>query len=148
VAALRAAESHLPLTRYLARTLIDGSPQVAALIDELVEDAAGYMEEGVSTGMLLPTAYPYGRAAVVTLMSLGMLALHEHVDRLLGVDLTRDMSHMDDPTEAAAYIGPMLELFTEGLVTDEVARTMREAFVADHGHTIRSAAPTAAAAPP
>lgn len=129
VAALRAAQSHVPLTRYLARTVIDSSPHVAELIDELVDDAASYMADGVASGMLRPTEYPYARAAIVTLMSLGMLVLHEHVDRLLGVDLTRDMSRVDDAAEAAAYIGPMLELFSNGLISEEVAAAMRTVFV-------------------
>lgn len=129
VAALRAAQSHVPLTRYLARTIIDGSPHVAELIDELVDDAASYMADGVASGMLRPTEHPYARAAVVTLMSLGMLVLHEHVDRLLGVDLTRDLSRVDEPGRAAAYFGPMLELFTNGLISDDVAAAMRTVLV-------------------
>lgn len=142
LAALRASQSHVPLTAYLARTLVDGSPRVAELIDELVDDAADYMAEGVAAGTLLPTAYPYGRAAVVTLISLGMLVLHEHLNRLLGVDLTQDLAGLDDPTAAAAYIGPMLELFTNGLVSDDVATAMRAAFVDGGGHSVAADAAT------
>lgn len=129
-AAMRRAKQDVPLTRYLARSLADGSPHVAKLIDELVADAAEYMEEGVRSGSLRPTAYPYQRAVVLTLWTLGALVLHEHVERLLGVDLTRDPSELADGRAYAAYIGPVLELFAEGLVSAEVATAMRSAFVA------------------
>jgi AcrR family transcriptional regulator len=128
-AALRRAEQDVPLTRYLARSLADGSPHVAALIDELVADAAEYMAEGVRAGSLRPTAYPYERAAVLTIWVLGGLVLHEHLERLLGVDLTADPSELSEGHAYRAYIGPVLEMFTEGIVTDDVAKVMRDAFV-------------------
>jgi AcrR family transcriptional regulator len=125
VAALRAAEDGPPLLRYLARTLVDGSPQVAALVDEMVSDAAGYMAEGVDAGVLRPTDHPYGRAAVVTLWSLGALVLHEHLERLLGVDLT---GTPEEVATATAYFGPALELLSDGLITAAAAAGLREAF--------------------
>lgn len=128
-AAMRRAKQDVPLTRYLARSLADGSPHVATLIDEMVADAARYMAEGVRAGSLRPTDYPHGRAAVLTIWTLGALVLHEHVERLLGVDLTSDPSELADPQASAAYIGPVLEMFTEGLLTEEVAKVMRSAFV-------------------
>lgn len=131
LAAMRSAATQVPLSRYLARSLTDGSPHVAELIDEMVDDAAEYMQEGVRAGTLRPTAHPYGRAAVVTLWSLGLLVLHEHLERLLGVDLTRDPSSLTDTREYAAYIGPVLEMFTHGLITEDVAAVMRDAFVGD-----------------
>lgn len=128
-AAMRRAKQDVPLTRYLARSLADGSPHVATLIDDLVADAADYMAEGVRSGSLRPTEHPYERAVVLTLWTLGALVLHEHVERLLGVDLTQDPSELADGRAYAAYIGPVLELFTEGLVSEEVAKVMRSAFV-------------------
>jgi AcrR family transcriptional regulator len=128
-AAMRRAKQDVPLTRYLARSLADGSPHVATLIDELVADAGRYMAEGVRAGALRPTDYPYGRAAVLTIWTLGAIVLHEHIERLLGVDLTQDPSELADGHAYTAYIGPVLELFTEGLVTEEVAKAMRAAFV-------------------
>ena len=124
---LREARGGLPLARYLARTLVEGTGQVAELVDEMVADAAEYSEEGVRSGMLRPTAYPYERAAVLTIWSLGALVLHEHLERLLGVDLTADMTA--DPTAAARYIGPAVEVMTEGFVNAEVAARMKEVLV-------------------
>lgn len=135
LAALRNAKQDIPWTRYLARTLADGSPQVAALIDEMVADAAGYMADGVEAGSLRPTAYPYERAAVVVLWTLGVQVLHEHLERLLGVDLTRDPSELADTAEAAAYFGPVLEIFANGLFSEEAAAEMRKALVDEDAST-------------
>lgn len=129
LAAMRRARQDVPLMRYLARSLADGSPAVAALIDELVADAAEYMAEGVRSGSLRPTAYPYQRAAVLTIWTLGAMVLHEHLERLLGVDLTSDPSKVAGAHAYANYIGPVLEVFTDGLVSDEVAAAMRTALV-------------------
>jgi AcrR family transcriptional regulator len=125
IAALRVGAQGPPLLRYLARTLVDGSPHVAALVDEMVSDAAGYMAEGVDAGTLRPTDHPYGRAAVVTIWSLGALVLHEHLERLLGVDLTGTPEEL---ATATAYFGPALELFSDGLITEAAAAAYREAF--------------------
>jgi AcrR family transcriptional regulator len=127
-AAMRRARQDIPLNRYLARSLADGSPAVAELIDDLVSDAVDYMDEGVRAGSLRPTAYPYERAAVLTIWTLGALVLHEHLERLLGVDLTGDPAEMAEAGAYASYVGPILEMFTEGLVTESVAETMRSAF--------------------
>ncbi|WP_306369095.1 TetR family transcriptional regulator [Nocardiopsis sp. CC223A] len=104
-----------PVRRYLARTLIDGSPQVSAMIDTLVDDAARYMAEGVESGLLKPTEHPYGRAAVLAIWSLGALVLHEHLERLTGADLLADQ---DDPAAIAAYTGPATEMLTRGITAE------------------------------
>ncbi|MBS3940400.1 MAG: TetR family transcriptional regulator [Actinobacteria bacterium] len=121
-AALRTYRDGPPLLAYLARTLTDGSPHVAALVDEMVEDAVAYMEQGVEAGMLKPSEDPRGRAAVMTLWSLGALVLHEHAQRLLGADL------LGDPLLATAYYLPGLEIMGAGLMTPEVHERMHEQF--------------------
>ena len=82
----------LPLSKYLARTLVDGSPQVAELVDEIVGDAIAYLNVGVETGMVQPSTHPHERAAILTIWNLGALVLHEHLERLVGVDITGDFS--------------------------------------------------------
>lgn len=128
VAALRGTPEGSLLMRYLARTLVDGSPQVAALVDEMVADAAGYLAEGVESGLLRPTAYPRERAAVLAIWSLGALVLHEHLDRLLGVDLT---GTRDDPAARSAYVGPVLEMLTEGIISPDAAAHLKQAAPGD-----------------
>lgn len=125
VGTLRQIDGGPPLMRYLARVLIEGSDTVAGLVDELVTDATRYMAQGVETGMLRPTDYPEGRAAVLTVWSLGALVLHEHVKRILGVDLTAP--NLTDQPEVGAYFSPAIEIFADGLVTEAFGATLRNA---------------------
>ncbi len=118
---IRAYEEGLPLLRYLARTLGDGTPHVAALIDEMVDDAVVYTETAVATGLMLPSENPRGRAAVLTLWSLGAIVLHEHVERVLGADLTGDAASM------AAYAIPAAEVLS-GVFPPGIYERVRDSF--------------------
>lgn len=129
LAAMRAAGEGPPLLRYLARTLVDGSPHVADLVDEMVRDAESYMESGVAAGVLRPTDDPYGRAALLTIWSLGAVVLHEHLERLMGVDITADLS---DQAAVSAYARVGLEMLSGGVLTDEMAARLRASFVQSH----------------
>lgn len=88
LAALRSQGAGPPVLRYLARMLIDGSPAAAALVDGMVEVGQTAWEEGVRSGMLVPVDNRQDLIAVLALWSLGLLVLHEHAERLLGVDIT------------------------------------------------------------
>lgn len=122
VAALRAQSDGPPVLAYLAATLRDGSPEVAELVDEMVTDAVGYMAEGEANGLLKPSDDPYGRAAVLTVWTLGALVLKDHVVRLLDVDL------LDDPQQASAYFLPAMELLGRGVIAEEVYDQLRASF--------------------
>ncbi len=122
VAALRTYDEGPPLLAYLARTLIDGSPHVAELVDEMVDDAVAYMAEGEANGMLTPTDDPRGRATVLTLWSLGALVLHDHAQRLLGVDLA------GDPARSMDYFLPALDILGRGVITPEAFARIDEGF--------------------
>jgi AcrR family transcriptional regulator len=121
IGALRRYADGPPLLRYLARTLVDGSPHVADLVDEMVADATEYTEVGVATGQLRPTDDHRGRAAVLTLWSLGALVLHEHAERLLGADLT------GDPEASLGYFLPALDILGRGVITEAVHERAVEA---------------------
>ena len=127
MAALRRQTEGPPAAKYLARTLVDGSEHVAELVDELVEDAIGYMEVGVETGMITPSRHPRERAAILTMWTLGGLVLHEHLERLIGIDITADFS--DNPKAAGAYIRPAMEI-AGGFITETTRELMTKAFVA------------------
>ena len=118
----------IPAAKYLARTLVDGSPHVAELVDEIVADAVGYVATGVDTGMIRPSDHERERAAILTVWGLGALVLHEHLERLIGVDITTDFSR--DPKAVSAYMAPILELYSNGFLTEKTVQLMREAFVA------------------
>jgi AcrR family transcriptional regulator len=126
-AALNAIAEGPPYSRYLARILVDASPRVDDLVDEIVADSVKYMETGVATGLVKPSQYPYERAAILAIWSLGALVLHEHVERLIGIDPTGD--YTQDPTALAGYMGPILEIGSKGFVTEATVKMMSEAFV-------------------
>lgn len=111
LAALRRLDDAAPLLRYLARVLVEPSPQVAALVDEMVEDAVAYTAEGERTGLLRPSEDPRARAAVMTIWSLGALVMHDHVARLLAADL------LEGAAGIAAYSRPATELLGTGVLT-------------------------------
>jgi hypothetical protein len=111
---------------YLARVLTDDSPTVAALVDDLVADAESYIQQGVDSGILQPATDPRGRAVVLTLWNLGALVLHRHLHRLLGVDLT-DPEVLTKPG-AFAYVAPVYEIYSEGVVTNALASQLRDIY--------------------
>jgi AcrR family transcriptional regulator len=108
-----------PLAGYLAAVVAEDSPAVARLVDELVDDAEAYIATGVATGMLRPTDDPRGRAVLLMIFGLGALVLHEHLHRLLDVDLTAPDT---SPEALGAYLRPVYQLYAEGLFTEEFGR--------------------------
>src|SRR5262252_1681214 len=73
----------LLLYRYLARSLVDGSPAAAAMFDEMVELAEAWLAEH-NPGQM---ADPHGYAALMIAMETGMLMMHEQLSRSLGADV-------------------------------------------------------------
>lgn len=125
LAALRRWPSDLPLLAYLARSLVDSSEGADALVDQLVEDAERYLTGLVDAGWLRPSAAPRTRAALVTFWSLGSLALHAQLERVLGVSLTAPDR---DPDAMAEYATAMLEVLGPGLFTPGALEHFRQAF--------------------
>ena len=125
LAALRGV-TQAPLMGYLAAVLGDDSPIVSTLVDDLVGDAEGYMEHGVETGTLRPSPNPSGRAAVLTLWSLGALVMHRHMHRILGVDLT-DPNIAANPA-MAPYAATVYEIMGQGVLTEAIATQLQTAF--------------------
>lgn len=120
LAALAAYDQHRPVIRYLAGTLTDGSPHVSELLDEMVEDAVGYTAEAERSGLLKPSADPRSRAVVLVLWSMGMLVLHEHLERLLGVDL------IDGDEPPYAYLTAVMDIYADGVLADGVYDQLSE----------------------
>ena len=83
------------------------------------------MQEGVDAGILKASSHPRERAALLTLWSIGAVVLHEHAERLLGIDLLGDWH---ETPEAMNYVAPAFEMFAQGLMTEAAAERMRSAF--------------------
>lgn len=123
--ALRQLEDNRPVLRYLARALTEGGENTAALVDEFVSDATEYMADAETAGLIKPSANPYERTVVLSLLSLGALAMHDHLKRLLNVDL---LDTSAPPESLTPYLAPMIELFTQGLMTEGAYEDMMQLF--------------------
>lgn len=136
VAALRTQAEGPPLVAYLARVLHDGSERLAAVIDEMIDDAEGYLRDGVTSGAIRPQERLRDVAALLVLWSLGALALHEHVERHFGVDLLDQGSVAE---RGGRYMAAALAVYGEGIVASDLAARLRAAV---HGEsTGRDASP-------
>jgi AcrR family transcriptional regulator len=131
LAALRESEFD-SLLRYLARVLVEDSDAVTRLVDDLVEDAVGYIEDGVDAGMLRPTDNPRARAVILMIWSLGALVLHRHLERLLGVDLTNPDFGTD--SASTSYVASVFDIYGGGILTDAFAASARRSLT-DTGDT-------------
>ena len=114
-------EEHRPVLRYLARTLTDGSPHVNDVIDQMVADAEAYTADAVRAGLLKPSADPRARVVVMVLWSLGALVLHEHLRRLLDVDL------VDGHGPPLPYWHAALEIYADGVLAEGAYEQLRAA---------------------
>jgi len=102
-----------PHLRYLAWTLADGGDASARIFDDLLEDAIAQLDEGQRTGLVNQIEDVRSQAAVLVVMQLGGLVLHEHFSRALGVDTLSS----DGLLRAAPYT---LRLFSGELFNREV----------------------------
>jgi len=125
VVGLRSWPGGQVLLRYLARTLVDGTPEVAELVDQLVADAVEYTQAGVRAGRLRVPEHPREQAAVLTLWSLGALVLREHGKRLLGVDLA------GDPAAQVPYALVAAGLLTHGVLEEGYYERLRAGLEAE-----------------
>jgi AcrR family transcriptional regulator len=121
LAALRSSEFD-SLLGYLAAVLVDDSPAVERLVDEMARDAEAYMAEGVVAGNLLPSNDPRSRAVLLTVWNLGALVLHRHLDRMLGVDLTSPGFGTD--AASRSYAASVFEIYGDGILTDDFATNL------------------------
>jgi AcrR family transcriptional regulator len=127
------------LMAYLAEVLTDDSAAVAELVDGMIADAELYLAQGVESGMLQPSADPYGRAVIMVLWSLGLLVMHHHVQRLLGTDMT-DPDFASSPA-IGNYLTPIMEIYGAGVFTTEFMATARDSMAALAGGTLRTDSP-------
>ncbi|MFB4310578.1 TetR/AcrR family transcriptional regulator [Actinomadura sp. GTD37] len=115
--AVRAA---LPVQRYLARALTDGTDAANTLFDDAVAFTEEVLERGTS-GMRKPaTDDLHAYATVLTSMSVGMVVLHDHLSRALGADTFTAEGY---PRMALAA----LEVLDDRLMSPELADQARTA---------------------
>jgi len=118
-AVAHSSEVAAPLVRYLARRLVEGGPAVDELVDTMVADAHRYVRAGIENGVIRPSAHEQSRTVLLTLWSLGALALHHHAERLLGFSL------LDGPEGVQRWSELGAEVLMSGLLTPEAAGATR-----------------------
>jgi AcrR family transcriptional regulator len=118
-AVLSQVEESRPLLRYLSRAVVDGSPHLDELLDELVDDAVVYTAEAQEEGWVRPSADPRARIVVLTLWSMGVLVLHEQLQRMLDVDL------LGEGGDVLPYMQAALEILTQGVLTEDAFTQFR-----------------------
>ncbi len=123
--ALRRSRHGLPILAYLARSLVEPSPTVDALVDQLVADSERYLGALVENGLVKESTDPHTRAVLLTFWSLGSLALHTQLERLVGVRMTEPDEH---PEQLSAYATSTLELLGPGLLTPAMAERLQQVF--------------------
>jgi AcrR family transcriptional regulator len=121
-AQLAEIESYAPMMAYLVRAMQSGGELAKMLSRRMIDDAEGYLEEGVRAGTLKPSRDPRARAKYLAIIGAGgflmYLQMHDTPTDLRAVlrDYARDM------------LLPSLEVYTEGLMVDT---TMYDAFLAE-----------------
>ena len=114
-------ESYAPMMAYLVRSMQSGSGLAKAFWRRMIDNAEGYLEEGVRAGTLKPSRDPKARAKFLGMNNGGgfllYLQMHDNPTDLRAVlrDYAEDM------------VLPALEVYSNGLMADS---SMYEAFLA------------------
>jgi AcrR family transcriptional regulator len=111
----------IPVRRYVARAMVDGSPAAAALFDEMVDFTERYLEHPAPGYGTPHTSDPRAYATALVAVSLGPLVLHEHLSRVLGADM---LSIEGYPRFGLA----MIEVFADDLISPELVEQARAAY--------------------
>ena len=99
---------------YLVQALLVGGGLADAFLDHLITDAEKYVQAAVDAGTLQPSRDPAARARFLVYFGVGALLVHlrRHPPGPGGLGAA-----VRSYTEAIAL--PALELYTEGLLTDD-----------------------------
>jgi hypothetical protein len=104
------------LYRYITRALLDGSAAAAALFDDMVTLTEQWVHK------MAPDVTDDHRAfaAVLVGMQSGLLAMHEHVSRALGVDMLPARGH-------TRMAGALVDFYTNPLLAPDLIAKIRAA---------------------
>lgn len=126
-------DSYAPMMAYLVRSMQSGSDLAKTFWQRMIDNAEGYLEEGVRAGTLKPSRDSKARAKFLGMMSGGAFLLY--------------LQMHDNPTDIRAVLRdyaedmmlPALELYSHGLMADS---SMYEAFLAQREQGIPFSNPT------
>ncbi|TDC58277.1 TetR/AcrR family transcriptional regulator [Actinomadura sp. KC345] len=122
-----AMRTALPIQRYVARAMTDGSEAARKLFDDSVEFSKEVMGRGMAGVSEPRTDDLHAYAAVLTAMNVGLMVLHEHLSRALGADVLVGDGY---PRMALA----MLDIYDDRIMSPELieqSRTALKSLLAD-----------------
>ena len=100
--------------RYLARSLVDGSPAAAAVFDEMVELGEAWLDQH-HPGQIPD---PRGYSAVLVAMQSGLFMMHSQLSRWLGADIFTAEGHL-------RLTAAMIDFYSQPLLSPELAEQAR-----------------------
>lgn len=104
------------LYRYIARSIVDGSPAAAAMFDTMVALGEDWIARHHPGQVSDPGAY----AALLVAMEVGVLSMREQLSRALGADVLSPQGHL-------SLAEAKLEFYSQPLLTRELAAEARTA---------------------
>jgi AcrR family transcriptional regulator len=114
LAELATVEEYAAPVGYLVQALLVGGRLADAFLDHLISDAEKYLQAAVDAGTLRPSRDPAGRARFLVYLGVGALLVHLRRNPPGPGELGAAVRSY---TQAIAL--PGLELYTEGLLTDD-----------------------------
>lgn len=115
LSALAAVTDYAPLAGYVVRSLVAGGDLAARFIEHMVDDVRTYLQEAEAAGTVRPSRDPEARARYLALQGLGLLLMQINLSG--GVEKATDLAAVLTAVTAWTTL-PALEIFTEGLLTD------------------------------
>lgn len=113
ISQLAETDHYASVVAYIVRSFAAGGQLASEMFEHMVADAAANLEQGVASGALKPSRDPDARARFLTRQSVGGLLLY--IQMLPeGADFKAAVREL---TEEVTL--PALELYTEGLFTDD-----------------------------
>ncbi len=112
--------------RYIARSLADGSPTARPIFDAIVVMTEQWLVRSDEARPHTPSTDRRVRAALVTSTKVGIPLLHEHVSRVLGVDI------FEQEGERLAALA-LLDIYSHSLIDVGTANSARDSYEKRHG---------------
>jgi AcrR family transcriptional regulator len=108
-----------PFEAYLARAMMDGSPTIATLFDNMVEPTELWIARADRSRSDPPFTDTRTRAAVLGAMAFGVQLMRDHLSRVLGIDA-------GSPEGEYRVSLALLDLYSHALLTPDLAATAKD----------------------